>query len=53
MLPLSPSRSYAKLKAKESVNFTQTITKIYELFNRPFGKHASDISANLSSADDY
>ncbi len=56
MLALSPfplSRSYAKLKVKVSVNFTQTITKIYELFHRPFGNHVSHISANLCSPDDH
>ena len=50
-LPLSPT--YAKLKLKASVNFTQTSTRIYELFHRPFGNHAVHISANLSSPDDF
>ena len=50
---LSHSPSYAKLTVKVSVNFTQTTSKIYEFFNRPFGNHASDISANLSSPDDF
>ncbi len=50
---LSHSPSYAKLTFKVSVNFTQTTSKIYEFFNRPFGNHASDISANLSSPDDF
>jgi hypothetical protein len=52
-LSLCPFSSYAKLKVKVSVNFTQTKTEIYELFHRPFGNHASDLSANLCSPDDF
>jgi hypothetical protein len=45
--------NYAKLKVKAFLNFSQTSSKIYELFNRPFGNHAVHISANLCSPNDF